>query len=287
MNFLKMTHGPRYDAMASAGVAAVDDIYSISWNPAGLSNLESDYLDVSFEHDFAIGDVEYEVLNFGQYLGENYGFGTQIVYRHMPDIDNDLEDEKPQKVWDAVGNVAFGMKVSNFALGLNAKYLHSQLGSEVLQGIAVDVGLHVDILDKNMTIGLAVQNLGPDIRSDSLPLYIRGGLAYRDSFGFKKEHEILGSLELDQPLDNKMTLRLGVEYLYLKTFAARLGYVQQIGADDLQSDNLLDRLTLGTGICWADLELDYAYIPFADLGSSHKISLKLHYGPLTDTVENF
>lgn len=287
MNFLKTTHGPRFDAMAGAGVAAVDDLNSISWNPAGLSKLTPDYLDVSFEHDFYFGQVEYEVLNFGQYLGDTYGFGGQVLYRHMPDIDNDLEDEIPQKAWDLAGTLGFGMKVSDFAVGLNAKYLHSQLGSETLSGIAADLGMMVHFLEEKLVVALGVQNLGPDILSDSLPLYIRVGAAYRESYGLKKEHDLLGVLEINQPLDNTMRLKLGFEYLYTKTFAVRLGYDQQIGGNDLQSDSFLDRLTFGTGIRWADLQLDYAYIPFADLGSSHKVSLKLHYGPLTDVVENF
>lgn len=287
MNFLKVTHGPRFDGMAGAGVAAVNDVNSISWNPAGLSQLTPDYFDVSMEHDFWIGGVEYEVLSFAQYLGDTYGAAAQVYYRHLPMIDNDLEDEQPQQVFDIAGTLGYGVRVSNFSIGLNVKFIVSQLGSEQLIGEAADLGMQVNFMEDKLTVGLAVQNLGPDVNSDSLPLFIRGGVAYKDAYGSKKEHEILGSFELDQPLDNKMYIRLGFEYWYLKTFAARFGYAQQIGADDLQSDNLLDRFTFGTSVRWADLQLDYAYIPFADLGSSHKLALKLHYGPLTDTVENF
>ncbi len=287
MNFLKVTHGPRFDGMGGVGVALVDDINSITWNPAGLSHLAPDYFDASFEHDFWIGDIEYEALNFATYLGDTYGGGLQLLYRHMPDIDNDLADEQPQKVWDFAGTLGLGITITNFSVGVNLKAIASQLGDAQLMGIAGDLGMQIRFMEDKFSVGLAVQNLGPDIKTDSLPLFIRGGIGYKDSFGSKKQHELLGAFEINQPLDNKLVIRLGAEYWYAKTVAARVGYVQQIGADDLQSDKFLDRLTWGASVRWADLQIDYAFIPFADLGSVHKLALKLHYGPLTDTVENF
>ncbi len=287
MNFLKVTHGPRFDGMGGAGVAIVDDINSMTWNPAGLSRLTPDYLDASFEHDFWIGDVEYEALNFATYLGETYGGGLQLLYRHMPDIDNDLSDEQPQKVWDFGGTVGMGITVTNFAVGVNLKVLASQLGENRLMGLAGDLGMQIRFMEDKFSVGLAVQNLGPDINTDSLPLCIRGGIGYKEFFGSKKQHELLGAFEINQPLDNKLIIRLGAEYWYAQTVAARVGYVQQVGANDLQSDKLLDRLTWGASVKWADLQIDYSFIPYADLGGVHKLALKLHYGPMTDTVENF
>lgn len=286
-NFLKVGQAARPAGMGSAFVALADDINSLEWNPAGLAYLAPDYFDAAFEHVFSFGDVEYEILSYAQNLGETYGGGLQVLYRHMPDIDNNLEDENPQKVFDLAWVLGYGFQVSNFSVGLNIKFIMSRLGPEDLFGEAADLGLLVHFMDKKISAGLAIRNLGPDIKSDSLPLNIRGGVAYRDLFGEKKEHAVNAALEIDQPLDNRLNLRLGCEYWYLQRAAVRVGFCQQLGGNDLQSDNFIHRMTAGASVCWADLQLDYAFVPYADLGASHRIGLVLHYGPLSDDIEKY
>jgi hypothetical protein len=228
-DFLKVGLGARPAGMGSAFVAIADDNNAIEWNPAGLSQLTPDYFDAQFEHVFWFGDVEYENLSYAQYLGDTYGAGVQLLYRHMPDIDNNLEDESPQKVYDFAAILGYGFQISNFSIGLNLKFVNDHLGTVDLYGEAADLGMMVHFLDRKLSVGLAVQNLGPDIEADSLPLNIRAGFAYQDVFGENREHAINTCLEVDQPLDNKLNLLLGVEYWYMKVFGARLGYRQQLG----------------------------------------------------------
>jgi len=286
-NFLKIGQGARPAGMGGAFVAVADDINCMEWNPAGLSSLSPDYFDAAFEHVFWFGDVEYEIFSYGQYLGETYGAGLQLLYRHMPDIDNDLSDEQPLKVFDFAGVLGYGFQVSNFSVGLNLKFIMSQLGNERVTGEAVDLGMRVRFMEDKFAAGLVIQNLGPDIKTDSLPLNIRGGFAYMDTYGENSEHAINVSLEINQPLDNKLNLQIGFEYWYVKTFAMRIGYRQQLGGNDLQSDNIVHRLTAGSSIRWADLQLDYAFVPYADLGGTHRLMLTLHYGPLSDDIDKF
>ncbi|MCD4814355.1 PorV/PorQ family protein [bacterium] len=286
-NFLKIGQGARPNGMGGAFVALADDINCIEWNPAGLSTLQPDYFDAGFEHVFWFDDVEYEIFTFAQNLGDTYGAGLQLWYRHMPDIDNDLSDEKPLQVYDFAGIIGYGLQISNFSVGINLKFVLSQLGTEQLTGEAADLGMLVNFMENKLVVGLSIQNLGPDIKSDSLPLNIRGGFAFKETYGEEKEHGLNAALEINQPLDNKLNLQLGVEYWYVKTFSARIGYRQQLGGNDLQSDNVIQRLTAGASIKWADLQLDYAYVPYADLGGVHRLSLILHYGPLSNDISKF
>ncbi|MCK5243040.1 PorV/PorQ family protein [bacterium] len=286
-NFLKTGQGARPAGMGGAFVAVADDINAIEWNPAGLSGLQPDYFDAAFQHVFWFGDVEYEILTYGQYLDETYGMGIQLLYRHMPDIDNDLSDEAPLKVFDFAGVLGFGFQVTNFSVGLNFKVIDSYFGNESVFGFAADLGMLVRFMEEKFSTGLVIQNLGPDIKTDSLPLNIRGGFAYRDQYGENKEHAINTCLEINQPLDNKLNLQVGFEYWYYQVVAARIGYRQQLGGNDLQSDNIIHRLTAGASIRWADLQLDYAFVPYADLGGTHRVMLKLHYGPLSDEMDKF
>lgn len=284
-DYLKASLGARPSGMAGAFVAAADDLNALEWNPAGLSLLTPDLFHASFEHVFWFGDIEYEILSLGQAFQETSGAGLQILYRHMPDIDNDLVDEQPAKVADFAGTLGYGLQLANFSVGLNFKFLMSRMGTEDMYGEAVDLGMLAFFLERKATIGVAIQNLGPDIKGDSLPLNIRGGFAYREMFGEAKEHAVLAALELNQPLDNKLNLEVGAEYWYLKMFAARVGYHQQLGGNDLQSDNVADRLTAGASVRWADLQIDYAYVSYAALGGTHRLALTVRYGPLKDDLE--
>ncbi len=284
-SFLKSGVGARPSGLGGAYVALADDLNSIEWNPAGLSLLTPNVFNASFEHVFWFADVEYEILSLAQYLGDVYGGGVQILYRHMPDVDNNLEDEDPLKVFDIMGVVSTGFQVSNFAVGLNLKLFQTHLGTEDLYGEAADLGILAFFLEKKLALGLVIQNLGPDVKSDSLPLNIRGGFGYKDQFGDAKEHALNAGLELNQPLDNKLNVQIGLEYWYLRTFAVRLGYRQQLGGDDLQTSNPVFRMSAGASVRWADLQLDYAFVPYADLGGTHRLALTVVYGPLKDEIE--
>jgi hypothetical protein len=286
-NFLKIGQGARPSGMGGAFVGLADDINCLEWNPAGLTAMPPDFFDAAFEHVFWLGDVEYEMLSYAQNLGENYGAGLRFMYRHMPDIDNNLDDENRIKVSDYLGSLGYGLQISNFSIGVNLKFIVSQMDNEQLAGEAADLGMLISLMENKMAVGLSIQNLGPDIKSDSLPLNVRGGLGYKDTFGENKEHSFNASAEIDQPMDNKMSFKIGGEYWYMKTFAVRLGFNQQLGANDLQSDSMFQRMSVGSSICWADLQLDYAFTPYADLGVIHRLMLTLHYGPLTDKIEKF
>jgi hypothetical protein len=272
--------------MGQAYVAVADDLSSLEWNPAGLSLLAPNILNASFEHIFSFADVEYEELTLGQSLGDNYGAGVQLLYRHMPDIDNDLDDEQPQKVWDLAGVLGYGFQISNFSVGLNLKFWQTRLGDDDLYGEAADLGFLVFFMERKIILGVAIQNLGPDVSNDSLPLNIRGGFAYKDFFGENKEHGLVVGLELNQPLDNVMNVGAGAEYWYRGMFGARVGYRQQIGGNDLQTSNPANYISFGASVHWADLQLDYAFVPYADLGNTHRLTITARYGPLKDEIEN-
>ncbi len=283
-NYLKAGWGARPTGMGGAFVALADDVNSLEWNPAGLSLLPPDYIHGAFEHVFWFGDVEYEIFSLAQLLGETYGGGLQVVYRHMLDIDN-IEDEPSLKVQDFAGTLGYGLQISNFSIGLNLKFLYTQLGPERLFGEAADLGLLVFFMERKIALGVAIQNLGPDIGPDSLPLNIRAGFGYKEVFGANQQHALNAGLEFNQPLDNKLNLQLGLEYWYLQTFGLRIGYRQQLGGNDLQSDNFMHRMTAGASVRWADLQLDYAFVSYADLGGTHRLMLTAHYGPMKDELE--
>ena len=53
--FLKIGVGSRYQGLAEASVAVVDDAYSLYWNPAGLANIDG--TQISFTNVNWVTDV--------------------------------------------------------------------------------------------------------------------------------------------------------------------------------------------------------------------------------------
>jgi hypothetical protein len=283
-NYLKLGLGPRPSAMGDAFVALADDINSMEYNPAGLANLNPNVFNAMYEHVFWFADVEYEILALGQNLGEGQGGGFRLLYRHMNDVDNDLADEPPVKAYDFATSLGYGFQIANFSLGVNLKFLYSFLGNDNIFGGAIDLGAQTTFPDLPFQFGVAIQNIGPDIRGDPLPMCLRLGGAYKAFFGENKEHIVNAGLALFQPMDHKLTIQVGGEYWYMQTFGARLGFHQQIGGNDLQTNDLLSTLSAGFGIRWASLQLDYAFVPYASLGYTHRISITAFYGPLKEEI---
>jgi tetratricopeptide (TPR) repeat protein len=63
---------------------------------------------------------------------------------------------------------------------------------------------------------------------------------------------------------------VGVEYAYRSQYFLRAGYQFHEQVNEIQG---LQDLTVGAGILWNGFQLDYAYLPYGDLGASNRISL--------------
>ena len=121
------------------------------------------------------------------------------------------------------------------------------------------------------SFGAAIRNLGPGARFDqkreALPLSFAVGSAYH---GMAERLKI--SLDFERPSDRAQALILhaGGE-LWLKDAAAlRLGF-------DASRD-IGPGISLGAGIKSGSVSVDYAFIPMAELGQSHRVALSFRFG---------
>ncbi|MDI6781833.1 MAG: hypothetical protein QME49_07015 [bacterium] len=120
-------------------------------------------------------------------------------------------------------------------------------------------------LNKSLSIGAAIQNLGSKIRfvneGDRLPLTFKLEGAY------KTGSRLLITIDANKPVDNNFKLNVGAEYLVANMFAVRGG----CSSDKEQGSNF----TVGAGFCLRDCHIDYALVPYGDLGKTHQISFSL------------
>jgi hypothetical protein len=74
-----------------------------------------------------------------------------------------------------------------------------------------------------------------------------------------------------QPVDQRSYLDLGAEFWAGKNMALRAGYQFGHGQDHLQSR--LVGAGFGMGIRFDKARFDYAFLPFGDLGDTHRITV--------------
>jgi hypothetical protein len=146
----------------------------------------------------------------------------------------------------------------------------------------------ITMRDHGWRIGFVAQNLG--VTTDKLmPMNFRlgGGYIAQDLFTLGGQGTI--ALDLLIPIDNDIKFSLGTEYAYITTntkFAARVGY--KIGSEIKDLDSLAG-LTTGAGFTLKtagiiEYQLDYAFVPYGELGSTHRIALTVAFVPNSKAV---
>jgi len=139
------------------------------------------------------------------------------------------------------------------------------------------------IRDHGWRIGFVAQNLG--MTSDELmPMNFRFGGGYIAQDLFTPGGRGTAALDLLIPIDNDVKVSLGAEYAYLTQntkVAARIGY--KIGTE-IKDFDALAGLTVGAGFSIRaagimEYQLDYAFVPYGELGSTHRVALTVTFLP--------
>jgi hypothetical protein len=116
-----------------------------------------------------------------------------------------------------------------------------------------------------------MQNFGTNIGPDSMPLTFKGGVAYK-----MFESKLLLASDFDWLETERVAYwSLGAEYWVCPNLAVRGGYQFGHGADQLQSQTV--GLGVGLGVKFNRFTMDYAFLPYGDLGNTHRVTLGLRF----------
>ena len=171
--FLKIGPGARVDSLGGAFSAIANDVTTIYWNPAGLSQLER--LSFSDTHTIWPADVRYNYLAFATPI-ENIGtLGASVTFLNVPDTEITTLTQPDgtglwYSAWDTAVSVAYSKQLyhkeagAKLSFGINAKYIHQQIHREKATGVAIDVGTLYHTGWRSLRIGMAFLNFGPEMR---------------------------------------------------------------------------------------------------------------------------
>ncbi|MFH1618503.1 MAG: PorV/PorQ family protein, partial [bacterium] len=274
--FLKVGVGARPLAMGNAFVALPDDANAINWNPGALGELKDKSATASYSSLFM--DQNQGFIAYAAPLKENMGtLGFGVNYMLISDIEKRAGDTETADSTFNNTNMAVSVSYARsglyegLSLGANLKYINEKLDTFSESATAIDLGALYNTKIENLTAGFMVQNIGTKIGPDPLPLTVKGGLAYR-----LLEKKLVLAMDGDWlAIDKRAYLDLGAEYWMNKNLAVRAGYQVGRGQDKLGSS--LVGAGFGMGIKLDKFNMDYAFVPFGDLGNTHRITLGMRF----------
>lgn len=272
--FLKLGAGARAPAMGEAFAGISDDATAIYWNPAGLNNIVQK--EISLMYAMWFEEINHNNIFYVHptEIG-NFGAGIQYIsYGTLEGLDengNPADDFSPT---DLSITISYAREIAKINLGASAKYISSKI-KETATAFAIDIGAMKKFKDDKLSLGFVLQNLGTGLKyikeEDPLPMRIKIGA------GYKIKENITTGFDITLPSDNEIIIGLGGEYNYRikenTIVSARLGY--NTTAKDVEGG--LKGLTAGLGGNYKTYKIDYAFVPYGDLGITHRISFGIKF----------
>jgi len=314
--FLTIEPGARNAGIGGAGVALGADAGATAsfYNPAALAHVPGRQL--TGMHNKALpelaSDLYYEFLGGTWSLGDAGGLGGNITfynYGSQTRTDGVGNDLGTIDSFDLAATASYGLRISQrVSLGGSFKIIYSNLspvGAEAERGdgrawsFALDFGLLFPDLLPRTTVGVVLQNVGPDIayidrdQADPLPQNLRIGFAYRvleeRSYRLTAVYDIYKSLASDEgsfltglisgwgddPFGDELSQIVhmgGLEFVYADLLALRTGYFYD-------EAGYVKYPTFGLGIAWGNyrFDLSHAYAPDKPYAQGTRVSFGLAF----------
>ena len=279
--FLKIDVGARASSMGGAFVAVSDDASALYWNAAGIARIDPDKSQLTLNHANWPAELSFDQAGYVFHFRKIPGaFGVQIRSLSMqPMVETTAYQPDPNvgtgNTFDA-GMLAAGMTYARsftdkFSAGLTFNFINEGLAEFSQQTYAFDVGTLYDVGTLGMKIGMAISNIGSQIkfidREARIPAIFRVGTSA--TLMQTSDQKIIGSFEFSHPPDNSERMNVGAEYSFHKYVFMRGGYNINYDAQGIAGGAGFHFPVSVAGMA----DLDYGYTDMKDLGGAHRLSL--------------
>jgi hypothetical protein len=288
-DFMKIGVGARPVGMGGAFSALATDSNAVQWNPAGLALVER--YEASLMHMAYLADINYEALSLSGPINRLSGWGASVNYLWQPPFDSTKNSfGAPQQTAATGYDLALGLSygynlgnyrttdfnISNISAGGSVKLIQRSLSDKTASALYGDLAVMAEVLE-GLRVAFVLQNFGTTVTfvnvADAPPTNSRLGLGW--DYKINDANRIVLAYDLNHPLDfsNPDYVRwrqsLGAEYWLFNALALRGGY--EFGQD-------LASASAGAGFHYGSLGVDYAFVPYASAGYTHRISLSYQFG---------
>jgi len=305
--FLGIDIGARAAAMGGAFVAVANDLTAIYWNPAGISRLPT--VQVAFMHAEFIADTKFDWAALSIPLNRLGSIALSITSLAHDDMEiRTIEEPEGTGEFFSAADIAMGLSyainLSNrFSIGINGKFIRSQIFNESASAVGFDVGTLFRTNFNGLRIGATIINFGQKMRlrgrdlitlvdlapdkfgsndrivseiqtgSFDLPLAFRAGIAM-DVLNIKGSR-LTVSLEAFNPSDNAESVNTGMEYTFSDFASIRFGYKSLFKADSEEGFTAGGGLNLN--VDGSKIIVDYAYSDFGRLKNVTRFSIAVKF----------
>ncbi len=296
LQFLKIGIGARQAALGEANIAAVSDVNSIFWDPAGLTGIKSaeasaDYTSWFGGMNYYAGAAGFRIKNIGvfglDFASLSYGNIPEALVS-VPSGSNDTRTGNTFTGGDVLLGVAYSHDFTDqLSIGIAGKYLRENLFTYTTSSLAFDVGTLYNVGYKNIHVAMSAQNFAGTVKwlansnntsGYELPLLFRIGMSF-GLLGGKDAFVNVGDLNrMDVSVDavhsNDYSERLDVggEYVFDNFLSLRAGY-----RFNYTEGNLSLGFGLKTTITGVSMEIDYAYTQYTYLESPNRLTVMFDF----------
>ncbi|HTC19900.1 MAG TPA: PorV/PorQ family protein [bacterium] len=263
-------------ALGSAFVGIADDDSALFINPAGLAFLRQGELSLNSDL-WLVGTFQETVLTaiptahlggFG-FAGHYLDYGTFEGRDESGSLTNNYSA-------DQIGaDMGWGFEIlKNFSVGLGLSGLQSTLAGMGYTQVTTDFGI-LWRLGQGIRLGASYTNMGLIGTEGTAESAFNLGASYQ--IFIDKANQLLAALAGTLEPNAEQYFQAGLEYGFQGQLFLRVGFQQPL------EDNSIDGLTglaAGVGFHLSGLSLDYAYLPYGDLGNSHRINLSYFFETL-------
>lgn len=258
-------------------------------NPAGIGFVEE--YKISASHAMWLDTFTYNYISTTlPFKAVNIGFG--FMMNRMKSIKgydgNGLETGNSVKSFDNLFSASISRNFPfDFSIGVTMKLAYQKLADFNNIAFAFDVSLMKRIKDFN--IGISANNFGfnSGFRDEKEKLPVTFKLFSNYLLLTKLKHFNLDiGLEFDIPLYNKFTIHAGIQprFIVLKD---KLDIIGRVGYEWPQDVSPISGLTAGMGLEIFKIGIDYAFVYYDSLKSTHRITLSYSFrGKRNRNTEN-
>lgn len=283
-DFLRQDVGARASAMAGSFISMQNDPNALFYNPASLATITAPQISLGYiKHllDINTGSLAYsqEFLDLGiagigvSYV--NYGSFTQtdeLGVEHGTFGANDLA---------LIGGIAIPFE-ENLYYGVTAKFIYSSIAEYNSSAAAADIGIMYLIPgDDPISLAAVISNIGAQFDSygslrEKLPLEFKVGGTIKPqhlplllNLNFRKLNEQRNTF-----FERFSAFTVGGEFTLSKVLRFRFGYNNENRKElKIGSSAGMAGFSLGGGLVFKNMRIDYAFNSLGRLGSLNKISV--------------
>lgn len=291
---LEIIPDARTTALGETFCAISDDAGAIFYNPAGLANIR--WIEIPVSNNQLLQGMNYQFLGIVYSLRDVRtvnidDLGTvaismssldsgDMIGRDINGIENGIFKSKDQIITCSYGKTIIKKEnIGNIMAGGNIKFLSEEIRDQKSNNMCFDAGILWLHSSKKISAGISYQNFGSKLKyvteESDLPTNLKIGTAY----GILNDALKIG-FDINNPLYSNLKINMGCEYYLKNAIALRLGY--KSGNADNQ------RISTGIGLKLTEFDMffmfareiniDYAFVPYGDLGEMHKLTINFKIG---------